>query len=196
MSIDVLIALSVFALVSSITPGPNNLMLLASGANFGFTRSLPHMMGVAIGFTLMVFLVGVGLIGLFDLIPYSYEALKIFSAIYLCWLAWKIANSAAPGSEKSGGRPITFLQAALFQWVNPKAWSMALTAIALYAPDRSLTAVFMVTIVFGMVNFPSISFWTLLGLKMRALLSNAARLKAFNYTMAIALVATLYPVLF
>ncbi len=99
MSLDVLIALSVFALVSSITPGPNKLLLLASGANFGFARTLPHMMGVALGFTLMVFLVGIGLMRLFDVIPYSYEALKIFSAVYLCWLAWKIANAAAPDSE-------------------------------------------------------------------------------------------------
>ena len=171
-------------------------MLLASGANFGFARTLPHMLGVAIGFTLMVFLVGVGLIGLFDLIPYSYEALKIFSAIYLCWLAWKIAHAAAPDSEKESGTPITFFQAALFQWVNPKAWSMALTAVALYAPDRSFIAVLVVTAVFGLVNFPSITVWTMAGQKLRILLTNPKRLRLFNYSMALALVATLYPVLF
>ncbi len=171
-------------------------MLLASGANFGFARTLPHMMGVAIGFTVMVFLVGIGLIGLFDLVPYSYEALKIFSALYLCWLAWKIANASAPKSESGVGSPITFLQAALFQWVNPKAWSMALTAVALYAPDRSLLSVLLVTIVFGLVNFPAITVWVILGQKLRLFLTNQTRLRVFNYTMAVALIATLYPVLF
>jgi len=196
MNIDVRYALSVFALVSSITPGPNNLMLLASGANFGIVRTLPHMLGVAIGFTVMVFLVGVGLMGVFDVIPYSYEALKILSTIYLCWLAWKIANAAAPTDQAESGSPFTFIQAALFQWVNPKAWSMALTAIALYAPDRSMTAVIGVTLVFGFVNLPSITVWVLLGQKMRDVLSNRTRLKAFNTAMALALIATLYPVLF
>ena len=196
MSLDVLFALGVFALVSSITPGPNNLMLLASGANFGFIRTLPHMLGIAIGFTVMVFLVGIGLIGIFDLIPYSYEVLKILSALYLCWLAWKIANAAAPQDSVESGTPFTFIQAALFQWVNPKAWSMGLTAIALYAPDRSFLAVIIVTLVFGLVNFPSISLWVVLGQKLRVVLSNTKRLRIFNYTMAIALIATLYPVLF
>lgn len=171
-------------------------MLLASGANFGFIRTLPHMLGIAIGFTVMVFLVGIGLIGIFDLIPYSYEVLKILSALYLCWLAWKIANAAAPQDSVESGTPFTFIQAALFQWVNPKAWSMGLTAIALYAPDRSFLAVIIVTLVFGLVNFPSISLWVVLGQKLRVVLSNTKRLRIFNYTMAIALIATLYPVLF
>ena len=198
MSADLLAALGIFAFVSSITPGPNNLMLLASGANFGFSRTLPHMMGVAIGFTVMVFLVGVGLIGVFDLVPYSYEALKILSALYLLWLAWKVAHSAAPEDTngKGKGSPINFMQAALFQWVNPKAWSMALTAIALYAPDRSFLAVLFVTIVFGLVNLPSITIWVIVGRKLRQLLTNPTRLKVFNISMGLALVATLYPVLF
>ncbi len=121
-----LAALAAFALVSSITPGPNNMMLMASGANFGLRRTVPHALGVGIGFTLMIVLVGVGLMGLFDLFPVLNIALKVVSVVYLLWLAWKIANAAAPDTDTGArGKPMTFVQAMLFQWVNPKAWSMA-----------------------------------------------------------------------
>ena len=194
MGFELFVALSLFAFVSSITPGPNNLMLMASGANFGFRRTLPHMMGVGVGFVVMLFLVGIGLIGIFDAVQYSYVVLKWVSVIYLCWIAWRVANSAAPSKETGTGKPFSFFQAAMFQWVNPKAWSMSLTAITLYAPDRSLLAVFLVTLVFGLINLPCVSSWTLLGQKMQILLTNPKRLTAFNYTMAAMLIATLIPV--
>ncbi|WP_306005921.1 LysE family translocator [Aquicoccus porphyridii] len=197
MSQAMLSALVLFALVSSITPGPNNLMLMASGANFGFRRSIPHMLGIGVGFVVMVFLVGAGLIRLFDAFPVSYTLLKIGSVGYLLWLAWKIANAAPPeDGADPGGRPFSFLQAALFQWVNPKAWTMALTAITLYAPDRSMAAIALVAVIFGAVNLPSVSTWTVMGQQMRRILTNPARLRAFNWVMALLLVATLYPVLY
>jgi len=196
MSYDLLIALAAFALVSSITPGPNNLMLMASGANFGFRRTIPHMLGIGLGFTLMIVLVGAGLVQIFDAYPVSHTILKVVSVLYLLWLAWKIANAAPPsGTKQTEGTPFTFLQAALFQWVNPKAWTMALTAITVYAPDRSLWAVLIVSAVFGLINLPSVSVWTVLGQQMARLLTSAARLRAFNWTMAALLVASLYPVL-
>ena len=196
MTVDLLSALAAFAFVSSITPGPNNLMLMASGANFGLTRSLPHMMGVAIGFTVMIVLVGVGLMQLFDLWPASYEVLKYGSVLYLFWLAWKVANAAEPGrASEQGGNPITFLQAAAFQWVNPKAWAMALTAIAAYAPTRDIGAVLLVSAVFGAINLPSISIWTLLGQQIRHILTSPARLRAFNWTMAALLILSVMPVI-
>jgi threonine/homoserine/homoserine lactone efflux protein len=139
MTYDLVLALSLFALVSSITPGPNNLMLMASGANFGFRRTIPHMLGVGIGFTLMIVLVGIGLVQIFDLYPISHQILKVVSVIYLFWLARKIANAAPPeGDVANESTPITFIQAALFQWVNPKAWTMALTAITAYTPNQTL----------------------------------------------------------
>jgi len=195
MATELLWALVLYAFVASITPGPNNLMLMASGANFGFRRTIPHMLGIGIGFTLMVFLVGIGLMGVFDTVPYSYDILKVASVIYLVWLAWKVANSGEAKNEGGAATPITFVQAALFQWVNPKAWSMALTAITLYAPDRSFESVVAVAIVFGAVNLPCVSSWTVLGQQMRLFLTNPARLRAFNYTMAALLIATLVPVL-
>ena len=196
MSIELLSAFVAFAFVSSITPGPNNLMLMASGANFGFRRSVPHMLGIGIGFTFMIVLVGVGLMTLFDLYPVSYTILKTGSVIYLLWLAWKIANAAQPGTGKAGGTPMTFLQAAAFQWVNPKAWAMALTAISVYAPTRGISAVILVALIFGIVNLPSVSVWTMLGQKIRVILTNPVRLRTFNVTMALLLVATLFPVIY
>lgn len=192
MNQTALLALSAFALVSSITPGPNNMMLMASGANFGLRRTVPHALGVGIGFTLMIILVGVGLMGIFDLFPVLNSVLKVVSVAYLLWLAWKIANAAAPGDgESPRGKPMTFVQAMLFQWVNPKAWTMALSAIALYAPDRNFGAVLLVAIVFGLVNLPSTSLWAVLGVSLRGWLSSPARLKAFNWTMAALLVGSL-----
>ncbi|SEV98911.1 LysE type translocator [Aliiroseovarius sediminilitoris] len=120
MTIELLSAFVAFAFVSSITPGPNNLMLMASGANFGFQRTIPHMLGIGIGFTFMIVLVGAGLMTLFDLYPVSYTILKTGSVVYLLWLAWKIANASQPGTGKASGIPMSFLQAAAFQWVNPK----------------------------------------------------------------------------
>ncbi|WP_424942256.1 LysE family translocator [Aliiroseovarius crassostreae] len=196
VNFDLFSAFLAFAFVSSITPGPNNLMLMSSGANFGFHRTIPHMLGIGIGFTVMIVLVGAGLMQVFDAVPVSYLVLKVLSVAYLLWLAWKIARAGEPGRGSAGARPMTFLQAAAFQWVNPKAWAMALTAISVYAPDRSLQAVLLVAVIFGAVNLPSVSTWTLLGQQIRRVLTNPTRLTAFNITMAALLVASLYPVLF
>ena len=196
MTYEFLSALGVFAFVASITPGPNNLMLMASGANFGYLRTLPHMAGVVVGFTTMLFLVGVGLIKVFDTVPASYLVLKVVSVVYLVYLAWKIATAAAPGEASAeGGKPFTFLQAALFQWVNPKAWTIGLTAITVYAPSRSLGAILILMIIFTAVTVPSISLWTLVGQQLRSLLTNTLRLRVFNGLMAALLIASLYPAL-
>ena len=196
MTYELLTGLALFALVSSLTPGPNNLMLMASGANFGFRRTIPHMLGVSLGFTLMVLLVGLGLAQLFQLYPASYTVLKIVSVFYLLFLAWKIATAGKP-DENIGisGRPFTFIQAALFQWVNPKAWTMALTALSVYSPSQNINSVALVAVVFGAINLPCVSCWTLLGQQIQGLLSSPKRLAAFNVSMALLLVLSLYPVL-
>ena len=196
MTYEILTALTGFAFVSSITPGPNNMMLMASGANFGFRRTIPHMLGIGIGFTVMILLVGLGLIGLFDAYPISHTILTVLSVGYMLWLAFRIANAAAPETGTAKRKPFSFLQAALFQWVNPKAWTMGLTAITLYAPDRSLTTITMVALVFGAINLPSVSTWTVLGQQLSRVLASPARLRAFNWTMAVLLVASLWPVLY
>jgi threonine/homoserine/homoserine lactone efflux protein len=182
-----------FAFVSSITPGPNNMMLMASGANFGLRRTVPHMLGVAIGFTVMIVLVGIGLVGLFEAWPPLFKILKVVSAVYLLWLAWKIATSPAPTSSgnDSSGRPMTFVQAALFQWVNPKAWTMALTAITVYAGTRNVLAVIGVAAVFGAINLPTVGVWAAMGQYLRRWMSNDRQRRAFNWGMAVLLVLSL-----
>lgn len=195
MMLDTLPALVLFALVTSVTPGPNNLMLMASGANFGFRRTVPHMLGVSLGFAMMTFLVGAGLTGLFQTYPVAVTALEVVSVAYMLWLAWKIAHAAAPKDRQAGGTPMTFLQAAAFQWVNPKAWAMALTAVTVHAPDRSMGAVAAVALIFGAINLPSVSLWTLTGQQLRRVLTNPRRLTIFNWTMAGLLVLSLAPVL-
>jgi threonine/homoserine/homoserine lactone efflux protein len=196
MTLEFYTALVAFALVSSLTPGPNNLMLMASGANYGFQRTIPHMLGVSLGFTLMVLLVGIGLVQLFETYPLSYTVLKVVSVVYLLYLAMKIATAAPPaGNTGKTGRPFTFIQAALFQWVNPKAWTMALTAVTVYSPSNTAQSMAVIAGVFGAVNLPSISLWTAMGQQLRKLLTNSLRLRTFNLVMALLLVGSLYPVL-
>lgn len=195
MEQNLLVALVGFAFVTSVTPGPNNMMLLASGANFGFRRSLPHMLGISLGHALMVFVVGLGLAQVFERQPAFGLILKVLSVLYMLWLAWKIAHAAAPKEGQVGGRPLGFFQAAAFQWVNPKAWAMALTAVTVYASAQDSAAMLTVAIVFAMVNLPSVSVWTLAGQQLRRFLTTHRRLQVFNWTMAVLLVVSLWPVL-
>ncbi|MEM7723647.1 MAG: LysE family translocator, partial [Pseudomonadota bacterium] len=193
-------ALILFAFASSITPGPNNIMLLASGANFGLRRTVPHMLGISIGHAVMVTLVGVGLLQLFDWLPWLRTTLLIACAAYLLYLAWKIANAAPPAEAPSDARPFTFLQAAAFQWVNPKAWYMAIYAQTNFAPDGGIFGVvwagaIAVALIFAVTNLPSVMVWAWGGVQVRRWLEGPGRLRAFNITMALLLVASLYPLL-
>ena len=184
-----------YAFAMSVTPGPNNLMLMASGANFGIRRTLPHMLGVSLGFAVLAIVVGLGLGAVFEAVPRLYDALKVAAVLYMLWLAGKIANAAAPQGPAEAGTPMTFLQAAAFQWVNPKAVAMAVTAVTVYAPGGGLLAVLAVALIFSAVNLPSVGSWTLVGMKMRTWLSTPGRLRGFNWTMAALLILSLWPVL-
>ncbi|ANN68608.1 LysE family translocator [Bordetella bronchialis] len=195
LSASLLGPLILFSLVSSITPGPNNIMLASSGLNFGFRRTLPHMFGVNIGFSLMILLVGAGLGAVFHGSPAIYTALKYGGAIYLLYLAWKIATA---GEIREGGRrarPFTFLQAAAFQWVNPKAWVMVVGLAATYIPESGFFMNLVVaTIVCGIVNLPAIGVWVTFGTALRRVLHKPGAIRAFNLTMATLLVLSLYPI--
>ena len=196
MEPQLLLALTSFAFVSSITPGPNNMMLLASGLNFGVRRTLPHMFGIGIGFTVMIFLVGIGLGEVFRLVPVIYLVMKYAGAAYMLVLAWKIATAGPVDDGETTGRPLTFLQAAAFQWVNPKAWVMALVAITTYAaPEHHLAGVVIVALVFGIVNLPSVSVWALFGAGMKRFLRSARARQVFNIGMALLLVASIWPII-
>ncbi len=195
MTYEFAAALIVFAFVSSVTPGPNNLMLMASGVNIGVLRSLPHMIGISTGFVIMSIILGMGLVQLLETYPLVHQALKVASVVYMLWLAWKIANASAPKSKGEGAKPLNILQAAAFQWVNPKAWAMATTALTVYSPTGDFKSTLMVSVIFGCVNFPTISFWAILSQNFRKILSNTRNLRIFNITMALLLVASLWPIL-
>lgn len=197
MTYSLLIGLIGFAVASSITPGPNNLMLLASGANYGLRRTVPHMLGISLGHAFMVFMIGVALLRLFETYPLINTALKVVGGLYMLWLAWKIANAAPPEAREATGKPFTFLQAAAFQWVNPKAWIMGITAITVYSPPNLgvIAGAASVAVVFCTANFPSVALWAWMGVQVRKWLGTAGRLRTFNITMAILLVASLYPML-
>ncbi|CDN48287.1 LysE family translocator [Neorhizobium galegae] len=196
MSLETFLALVLFAFTTSITPGPNNMMLFASGVNFGFTRTIPHMLGIGIGFLSLLIAVGLGLGALLHSVPVVYTTLKFAGGAYLLWVAWKIGTSRSLSDGKTGAAPMTFIGAAAFQWVNPKAWVMAVTAMATYTnPEYYLPTVMLVGLAFAAVNVPSVSTWAGFGSALREWLSVPARLKWFNITMALLLVASLWPML-
>jgi len=184
-----------FALASSGTPGPNNIMLMASGANFGLRRTLPHMLGISTGHGVQILVVGLALLTVFDRFPWIKVTLLVVCAAYLLYLAWRIANAAPPGEASATAKPLTLLEAAAFQWVNPKAWYMAIFAQSNFAPDgvALLPSAAFVAGLFIVMNFCAISLWAWGGVQMRRFLQSPTRLRAFNITMALCLVATLYP---
>ena len=197
MSLEVFLSLLLFAFATSITPGPNNMMLLASGVNFGFRRTIPHMLGIGGGFLVLLLAVGLGLGAVLTAFPPLFVALKIAGGLYLLWIAWKIGSARALGEGgRSGARPMTFLEAAAFQWVNPKAWVMAISAMAAYTTEeRYLFTVLVVAFAFAVVNLPSVSTWAGFGSVLREWLSHPVRLKWFNVIMAVLLVLSLWPML-
>lgn len=198
MIIENIIALAAFSLIGSITPGPNNLMLMASGTNFGLLRTAPHLLGICFGMIIMITLVWVGLGQLFDTYPFILDGLKIISSAYLLYLAWKIAQTKeSKGAQASNTKPFSFLQAALFQWVNPKAWMMCLSIVTIYrlplGPELSLILTVAISV---MMTLPSMTCWAFMGMHIRRFLKDPLKLKVFNWICATSLVATLYPILF
>ena len=196
MTYSLLTGLVLFCFVSSITPGPNNLMLMATGANFGARRAAPHASGIVLGFTFMIVAIGLGVAQLFQIYPLAHQLLGVVSVIYLIYLAYKTATARTNlDSPEPTGKPITFWQAAAFQWVNPKAWTMALAAVTVYAPQPvTYKEVIVVATIFGGINLPCISVWLMLGVKMRRFLTTPARLRGFNWTMAGLLILSLAPI--
>jgi len=197
MSYQFFAALISFAAATAWTPGPNNLMLLASGVNFGFIRTIPHLAGVNLGFPVMIVLVGLGVGGVFTAMPQLYTVLKVVGIAYMLWLAWKIANAGPMTKEAAAAsRPMRFHEAMLFQWVNPKAWAMALTGAAIYTvPTSYFLSLVAIAGTFLVVNLPGAFAWIAFGVGLRQLLQDAKRVRIFNWTMAGLLIASLAPVL-
>ncbi len=204
MTPELFASLCLFAFVTSITPGPNNAMLFASGVNHGIRRTMPHLLGVTLGFTFMQLALGLGVGVVFEAVPGIYTTLRALGAAYMLYLAWRIATSTPPPevhaaqverlAAPAASRPMTFLEASAFQWVNPKALMMCVTAASTYAPpDRPVMGAFLVAGVFLFAGMPCVGLWVLLGRAMRGLLQDRRRLLAFNWTMGLLLVASMAP---
>lgn len=195
-----IISITSFALAGVLTPGPNNIMLLSSGLTFGYKNTLPHIFGVMLGFTVMIILVGLGLGAIFETFPIIFTVLKVIGILYLFWMAWHIANSKGEIKTKNNQstKPFTFLQAASFQWVNPKAWFMAITATVSFVtnPQYGLLQVIIIACIFMLAGFISTNAWTLGGVYLKKLIKNPLHVRIFNITMAILIVASVLPVIF
>jgi len=192
-----LLPLTTFALATTCTPGPNNLMLTASGVNFGFARSLPHMFGVIAGFAVVLAACGGGLGLVFRSLPALHTLLQVAGALYMLWLAWRVATAGRPeGAASGGGAPLTFLEAAAFQWVNPKGVLTALGAAALFVRPESpgFDTVVMVGI-FALATVVSVIIWTAFGTVVARLLGTPRRARIFNIVMALLLIASIVPML-
>ena len=189
-----LISFATFAMVAAFTPGPNNVMLAASGANFGFRRTLPHIFGILVGFCGLVVAAGLGLATLFAMMPWLYDMLKVISVLFLCYLAWKI-GSAGRAVTKDTDRPLSFFQAASFQLINPKAVTVIISSVTAYTStaENVSAEVTMLLVVFAAVTICATCTWAVFGTAIAYLLTSQTRLRQFNITMALLLVASLLP---
>ncbi|MCP4325598.1 MAG: LysE family translocator [Psychromonas sp.] len=201
MDISLIMAIALFSFVMSVTPGPNNVMLLASGAQFGYQKTLPHIFGILIGVAslLVAVLLGLGLI--FESYPQLYDLLKVVGTIYLFWLAWKITTASTENSTLSNKQnrdaPMSLINASLFQFVNPKAWAMSIGSISTFtlSGEAYIESGIWIMICFAITGFIAISLWTYLGVKISLLLTTKQQKKRFNYTMGLMTVATLFFIL-
>ncbi|HKT98457.1 MAG TPA: LysE family translocator [Paraburkholderia sp.] len=194
LSASALPAGMLFVVVTTITPGPNNTMLLASGVNFGFRRTVPHILGISAGVVVLMLSVGFGLGEVFRHVPWLYTAMEAASGAYLLWLAWKIGTSGMIKEKSGERRPMRFHEAIAFQWINPKAWMMVLTAATTIrlSADFGVNSVVMAAL-FYVIGLPCICLWAAFGTGMRRFLDDPRRLRTFNIAMALALVASMYP---
>ena len=189
-----LISFATFALVAAYSPGPNNVMLAASGANFGFRRTLPHIFGILFGFCSLVVAAGLGLVTLFVVIPWLYNVLKVMSVLFLLYLAWKI-GSAARATTQARPKPLSFVQAASFQLINPKAITVIISSVTAYTSTAENVGaeVTILLVVFATATICATCTWAVFGTAIANLLNNKNRLHQFNITMALLLLASLFP---
>jgi threonine/homoserine/homoserine lactone efflux protein len=190
--------IAAFAFVTAVTPGPNNVIALSSGVTHGFRATMPMIWGVSLGFPAMQFAVALGLGSVLAALPWAYPAIQIVGALYLLWLAWKIAMSADLGiaDGPANAKPVTFLQSCLFQWVNPKAWIIAVGGLATYVPvDNFWPSVALFTLTFCVIAWPATALWAGFGVLVQRWLGTTRRVRVFNIAMAALLVVSLVPVL-
>lgn len=187
LPIELLLAIASFAFVTSATPGPNNIMLTASGANFGFVKTLPHIAGIVAGVALLNLCIGLGLGALFQQFPIVQQVLKIAGSAYLLWLAFKLLSfNYVSDKENNNATPFSFFQALSFQYINPKAWVMVISANASFSlnGEQYWLSVWFIILVFALVGPPSIMIWAAFGQMIKRYLGNSTFLRLFNVSMA------------
>ncbi|MET4693890.1 LysE family translocator [Endozoicomonas lisbonensis] len=191
------LAVLLFTFSTTVTPGPNNIMIMSSGLNYGIRRSMPHYLGICIGFPAMVAAVGLGFDVIFQKLPFLHDVIKIAGTLYLLYLAYHVATASSETNLENNKNPLTFLQAAAFQWVNPKAWIMATGAVAAYTTIDSdiLLQVFYITFAFLLAAFPCIAVWLLFGANLKKILKNTLHQRLFNVSMALLLAISVLPVI-
>jgi threonine/homoserine/homoserine lactone efflux protein len=184
--IEIILPIALFGLVSAATPGPNTIMLTASGSAFGFQRTLPHILGITLGFPLMVFAIGLGVGEIFTRYPQVHLALKYVGAAYLLYLAWRIAQSGRPNAGEAKARPLNFIEAAGFQWVNPKAWMIAVSAIPAFTTigGHYYAELLLIAVIFTAVTLPSCAVWCLFGVGIRTLIRTEETARLVNLALA------------
>lgn len=198
-TITMILSIASFGMASTMTPGPNNIMLLSSGLTFGYKRTIPHALGINFGFPFMVVCVGLGIGKLFELYPFIYTVLKLAGISYMVWMAWHIANTKGSLETKNKkDKPFTFIQAALFQWVNPKAWIMAVTSTAAFITDHEMAfiQVMIISCIYFICALVSTNAWAVGGLALRHFIRNEKWVQIFNITMAILILGSVVPFVF
>lgn len=189
-----IIGLMMFSIAAAFTPGPNNVMLTSSGATFGFRRTLPHILGIAVGFAALAVAGGFGLAGLLRAVPQLHMAMKLTGIVFLVYLAWKIGTARRARTE-GAGRPLSFLQAAAFQWINPKGVTLLASAIIAYStgPENIITDLVIMVPIFMAATLSSACTWCLFGTLIGRVLTKDSSLRRFNITMAVLLLASMAP---
>lgn len=197
MPLDAFISLITLAIAAGWTPGPNNALVASSGARFGFRATLPHVTGIAVGFPVMIFLIAVGLGQVFQQSSVLREIVRIGGILVLLWVAWKIATASGSATDEKTGKPFRFIEAAAFQWINPKAWVMSIGISAQFVnPVTPVRSALIVSAVFFVVGFGSASSWTLFGTVMQRWLNTHNRLRIFNISMAALIVLSVFAIVF
>jgi threonine/homoserine/homoserine lactone efflux protein len=193
---DLFVSFVIFGIIAAVTPGPNNVMLTTTGLNFGVRRGLPHLLGVCIGFPVMLALIGLGFGTLFQLFPRLHDIIKIVGIVYLLYLAWKIASTKGGASAASPARPIGFWQSAAFQWINPKAWVMGSSALAAFTSMNGnfFLQVAIICASFVVITLPCAGIWLVFGAGLQRFLRDPLHRRIFNIAMALLLVASIVPV--
>ena len=195
---ELMAAFTLFTVVAAITPGPNNLMVLASGVNFGWRKSIPHVLGVVAGFPSVAIILAIGLGDVLEANPDIHRFVRWPGVLFILYLAWNIATARDIGSAPLRSRPLTFIEAWLFQWINPKAVVVILSTFVVYTSSEYpiFGQVMVIALVYAISAAGATMTWLFLGVNLKKILKKSSHLRWFNLTMALLLIVAVLPIIF